>query len=163
MVASLASSVASVDEYSVKAAFIYKVALFVTWPEAARVETFGVCVCGDDPFGATLDRTMERLTVDHRPVVVRRLPDARAATAATCAVVWVGARRSGLLRDELAILQDQPFLTMGDAEDFADTGGVVELMVYGGRVRFEVNRSAAKRARLEISSQLLKLAHRVRE
>jgi hypothetical protein len=49
-------------------------------------------------------------------------------------------------------------LVVGESEGFARAGGVIGFTVEGGTVGFEVNRAAAERAGLTISSRLLKLS-----
>ena len=49
-------------------------------------------------------------------------------------------------------------LTIGDAASFTDAGGVIQFYLEDRKVRFEINLAAAQRAKLQISSQLLKLA-----
>jgi hypothetical protein len=54
-------------------------------------------------------------------------------------------------------------LTVGDSDGYAARGVIANFYLEENRVRFEINREAAVRARLGISSQLLKLARIVRE
>ena len=51
-----------------------------------------------------------------------------------------------------------PVLTVSDAPDFAAAGGIIGLRERTGRIRFDINQGAAKRAGLSLSSQLLRLA-----
>ena len=53
-------------------------------------------------------------------------------------------------------------LTIGESPDFLREGGIINLLLVGRRVRFEVNPDAAARAGLRLSSQLLQLAVAVR-
>jgi hypothetical protein len=52
-------------------------------------------------------------------------------------------------------------LTVADRPGFLEEGGVIELKLSGGRVRFDINLAAAREAGLRLSSQLLQLADRV--
>ena len=54
-------------------------------------------------------------------------------------------------------------LIIGDMQGFAEAGGMINFYLKKGRVRFEVNPGAAKKAGLKISSELLKLARIVGE
>ncbi len=58
----------------------------------------------------------------------------------------------------LAGLGSSPVLTVGDAEDFARLGGMINFRVEENKVRFEINPAAATRAGLRISSRLLGVA-----
>ena len=51
-----------------------------------------------------------------------------------------------------------PTLTVGESDDFIATGGMIKFILDQGKVRFEINRLAAERVKLRISSRLLQLA-----
>ena len=51
-----------------------------------------------------------------------------------------------------------PILTVGETPRFIEQGGIVNFFLENGKVRFEINRSAAERSGLRISSRLLQLA-----
>ena len=61
----------------------------------------------------------------------------------------------------MANLRNAPVLTVGEADDFLLSGGIIRFCLDGKKVRFEINREAAEFARLRISSQLLLLAKNV--
>ena len=52
---------------------------------------------------------------------------------------------------------------MGEFDRFAQRGGVLRLRLQDNMVRFEVNIDAAERARLQISSKILKLGTIIRD
>jgi hypothetical protein len=54
-------------------------------------------------------------------------------------------------------------LLVGDSERFANRGGAIGFQIEDKKVHFEINPEAAKRAGLELSSQLLKLARIVKD
>jgi hypothetical protein len=53
-------------------------------------------------------------------------------------------------------------LTVSDDQKFLDQGGIVRLRQVDGRLRFDIDAGAARRAGLRISSQMLQLAATVR-
>jgi len=55
-----------------------------------------------------------------------------------------------------------PVLTIGQCVQFTRLGGVSALIREGGRYQFQINREAAERAGLKVSSKLLRLATVVR-
>ena len=73
--------------------------------------------------------------------------------------VWP-TRRSA---DGLDAIRTLPVLTVSDGKGFASAGGIIELYVEDGRMRFAINVDAAERTRLRISSRLLGLAKVVRD
>jgi hypothetical protein len=149
-----------VDEYQVKAAFLYNFAKFVDWPTETfqRLnEPFTICILGEDPFGRTLDDMVAGKTVGGRSILVRRLPDDVGLRG--CQILFVSAphpkhspsvltganKQSGLL-----IVGDAGLATAGDT--------MIGFTMAGGKVRFEIDAASAERAGLHISSRLLSLA-----
>jgi hypothetical protein len=61
----------------------------------------------------------------------------------------------------VAALRGAPMLTIGDIDDFARRGGIVQMFVENGKLRFDINLEVAKRSRLQLSSKLLVLAAHV--
>lgn len=150
------------DEYEVKAAFLYNLLRFTEWPaEALPPSTpLAVCVLGGDPFEGALEAALRDKTVQGRALQTRHLhgaPEAR-----RCQVLFVAASERGRTRAILEALRGAPVLTVGESEGFARVGGVINFVVEGGRLRFEVNPDAAERAGLRLSARVLQLARIVR-
>ena len=53
--------------------------------------------------------------------------------------------------------------TVSDFDGFASLGGVAQLFIENGKVRFAINPASALRARLQISSKVLALAKLVKD
>jgi len=147
---------ASAGEYQVKAAFLYNFARFVDWPNrSGATASVTICILGDDPFGGDINVIVGK-PVGDRKLQVRRL--ASASGAADCQILFVSGSESPDLGRALGAIKGRPVLTVADTPGFAERGVVINLYVDQGKVRFEINVDAAKRAQLDISSQLLKLA-----
>jgi YfiR/HmsC-like len=146
-------------EYQVKAAYLYNFAKFVDWPatSADAGKPFVIGVLGRDPFGRVLDETVEGKTVRGRAVAVRRV--ASPAEARECDEIFIGEIRH--LPEILQALRGRSVLIVGETVDFVLEGGMIGLVKEDNKVRFEVNTTAAEKARLRVSSQLLRLARRV--
>lgn len=147
------------DELRLKAAFVYRFPQFVEWPEDVLngAQTLDICVASPNPFGATLEQLVEGESLDGRQLNVRHLR--RNAPADTCRVLYLPGEAVISYLERVA---DAPVLTISDTPQFLDLGGIIRLTVIDRRVRFEVNASAAERAGLRLSSQLLRLAVAVR-
>ena len=145
-------------EHEVKAAFLYNFARFVEWPPSAGAanQPFIVAVLGDDPFGATLDRTLAGKTLEARPIVVRRL--ASLDEAVRVHILFVGTSDRAQVARVVRTLSGTHVLTVGEMPGFAELGGMIGFRTERRRVRFDINVAQASRAGLKISSQLLKLA-----
>jgi hypothetical protein len=149
-------------EYELKAAFLLKFAQFAQWPPSAFSgrKTFELCVVSPNPFGDSLQALAISEPVMGLPVAVRVATDVPAID--TCHVLFVPTRAGGRkpLLDRARTL---PILTVGEDGAFLDDGGVINLRVVDGRMRFDVHAAAAQRAGLRLSSQLIRLAVTVRE
>jgi hypothetical protein len=150
-------------EYAVKAAYLYKFAPFVAWP--ARVfpsptSPFTICVAGADPFGPLLDDVVKGQKLDEHPIVVRRM--AGGEGAASCQILFIGHIEPQAAADLFHAVDRQPVITVTD-KSHGVSGGVIEFVMEGGRVRFDIDEAAAEAAGAPISSKLLGLAASVRK
>jgi len=146
-------------EYAIKAAFLYNMASYVTWPAAApggADEPFVIGVLGTDPFGAMLDEIAATKTVEGRKIVVRRFRGL--ADLAPCHVLFLTATEAKHLEPVLQKVGASPVLLAADTQGAATRGVHVNFFIESNKVRFEVNAEAAQRAGLRLSSRLLRLA-----
>jgi hypothetical protein len=148
-------------EYDVKAAFIYNFTKFVEWPASAFHDdhsTVRLCVLGEDPFGGSLREIAEGEVAGRRVTVLR----VRSMGApAGCQILFVSRSERERLPLILREVRDFPVLTVGDTRGFLEQGGIVNFVLDGSKVRFEISQEAAERAGIRISSRLLRLATRV--
>ncbi|OGS91456.1 MAG: hypothetical protein A2Z95_09200 [Gallionellales bacterium GWA2_60_18] len=143
-------------EYEVKAAFIHNIARFVEWPATApSSNTARLCLLGRDPFGGALE------VLQGKPIGGlgwEIVPLAPGSSPKSCRVLFIAASERDNLGGILDSIGNNPVLTVGDSDGYAERGVMVNFYLEGNKVRFEINREAATRAQLLISSQLLKLA-----
>jgi len=147
-------------EYEVKAAFLYNFAKFVRWPDdEAAGRPFVVGVLGQDPFGEALDRTFAGKTIRNRKAEVRRITAPEMAKHVQ--ILFVSSSERPRLAEILRSLEGSSVLTVGETDGFADRGGMIAFRLRDDLVRFDINLDQVKRARLIMSSQLIRLAPRV--
>ncbi len=147
------------QEHVVKAAFIYNFAKFVDWPNGALERPDSpivIGIVGKDPFGQTIDRAIQGKSIGGRGLVVKRF--AWDADLKGCQILFIGTSEKGKFGQLAGILKGAPVLTIGESPGFAGHFGIINFIMEDGRVRFEINADAAKRARLNVSSKLLSLA-----
>lgn len=147
------------DERQIKAAFIYNLANFVTWPAQSFEDPqapFRICVLGDDSLAPFIEQVVAGENIAGRPIAVERLT--APSNIPPCQILFVGEKARGILRSSLAAVADQPTLTVSDIPAFIHQGGMVNLVKKRKRLRLEIDPKAASRNGLIISSKLLKLA-----
>jgi hypothetical protein len=152
------------EEYRVKAAFLRNFPKFVEWPSQAfknPSEPFAICVLGKNPFGDALARAVSGGTVDGRPFSVLQIEDP--SPARICQILFISASERRRLHSILGELKGAATLTVGECDDFAEAGGVVNFKIEGGSIRLQINPAAAAQQQLHISAKLLSLAEIVKK
>jgi hypothetical protein len=159
---SVSAQTPPVEEYQVKAVFLFNFAQFVEWPHAAFGDDNSplvIGVLGEDPFGAYLDETVRAERVANRPLRVQRYH--RVDEISTCHVLFISRSEESRLAQTLASLKDRTILIVGDNDDFIQRGGMIQLATSQGKIRLRINVNAARAANLTISSKLLRSAELV--
>ena len=139
-------------EYRVKAAYLYNLVKYVEWPDETRRERILICVAGQNPFGAVLDDLVRNERIRGKPLAAEVILEPRS----DCDIVFTP--KTSNVAAYLRAAAGTATLTVGEAPRYLEQGGIVNFFSDGTRVRFEISRSAAERARLRISSRLLQLA-----
>jgi hypothetical protein len=153
----------AMDEYQVKAAFLYNFAKFVEWPAGVfktAKDPMLICVLGHNPFGNALEEAIGGKSIAGRALAYRQVSDSESAAA--CQILFVGLADSKHFRSLLENLKPMGILTVGEAPGFASDGGVINFKLDDGRVHFEINVDAAEQKQLHISAKLLSLAQIVK-
>jgi hypothetical protein len=152
-----------VDEYDLKAAMLSKFVKLVSWPEERLADkaTLVIAVLGEDPFGERLEQIFGKRKEDERKVKIRRV--ARVEELVEVHVVFVPRTEAERIKDLVAKTKQAGVLLVGESEGFAARGVAINFYTEEDKVRFEINPEAAKRQKLKISSDLLKLARIVKD
>lgn len=148
-------------DVQVKAAFLAKFGDFVDWPAGAFADPAApavLCVLGQDPFGATLDRAVEGQKIHGRVIVLRRVDLIDKTSGCHLAYIGGGSQDPALA---LRLLAYAPVLTITDQAP-EDARGVIDFTPRDRRVRFQIDDKDAARHGLTVSSKLLALALSVR-
>jgi len=146
-------------EYQVKAAFLFNFAKFVEWPSSSLPDPSAplrICILGRDPFGEELRNITKEKTVSGRKLQIDQVVDLRQAR--TCQILFIASSEKAQLKETLDALQGANVLTVSDTNGFLEQGGMINFVLENDRVQFGVNRKAAEKAGLKISSKLLSVA-----
>jgi hypothetical protein len=148
-----------ITEYQVKAAYLANFGRFVEWSTSVAVgksESFNICVLGQDPFGADLDAAIAGETISGVRVLAKRI--SRAQDAVDCRILYISSSEVSQWKEIQTALRTLSVLTVSDMPQFARRGGIIQFLLDGNRVRFDINLAATERVGLNLSSELLKLA-----
>ncbi len=149
-------------EYPVKAAFLYHFVEFVEWPRTRHPEpaTVTIGVLGRDPFGEVLDNAILNKIMAGRTLTIRRFATVEALEP--CEILFISSSEMSRLPQVLLRLRGAAVLTVGEADRFAQRGGMIGFVLENNRVRLDINRAAAESAGLRVSSKLLAVARMVK-
>jgi TonB family protein len=158
-----ASSVAQVQTasaYQVEAAYLYNFAKFTEWPKQSLPDgssslVIGV-VGGDGEFIEVLKGTVTGKAIGTHILTVKHLSptdDLR-----SCHLLFFPSSERKRIQAEIAGLGRASILLVGEEEGFLHQGGMINLVLENGRIRFEVDRASLDRANLHLSPKLLALA-----
>jgi hypothetical protein len=156
-----AAQTPTASDVAVKAAFVYNFAKFAEWPTRAAHAPIIVCVVGDDAIAAALVDTVRGKNINGHALEIWRPQEG--TTWRTCSVLFIAAAESRQSASDLGGIRTMPILTVSDGKGFSQAGGIIELYVEGGRMRFAINVDAAERSGLQLSSRLLGLAKVIRD
>ena len=150
-------------EYQLKAAFLLNFAKFVEWPPAAFAKADAPIVLGilgENPFGDAIEQMVRDKTINNRPLVVKGFRSSAEAT--NCHILFIATSEKARLPEVLKSLSEAKasVLTVGETDRFTESGGMINFVRQGNKIRFQINEAAAKSVGLKISSKLLSLAAR---
>jgi ribosome-associated protein YbcJ (S4-like RNA binding protein) len=166
-------------EYQVKAAFLYNFIKFVDWPKEKVTDPnapLTIGIIGKDPFEDAFEPLQEKAARD-RKVVIQRFegfveleksgkkkkdqPHPKSQDIQKCHLLFICPSESERIADIIASVKGHSVLTVADTQGFLESGGIINFIMEEQKVRFEINVTNARRAKLQIRSQLLRLAKRV--
>lgn len=147
-------------EYQIKAAFVYNFANFVKWPKSVfphENSPLRIGILGDDPFHGALAAITHDAKANGRPIELVHAQHIQPLL--DCQILFISASESDHISADLLAVSHAPILSVSDAKNFAEAGGVIGLFVEGNKVRFSINPAAAQEHKLQMSAELLSLAH----
>ncbi len=153
----------AMEQYTVLAALTLNFARFTQWPEQAFAESgdsLNVCLVGDNLVQQSFE-SINGKSVGERTIKIIYADRLRNLTQ--CHVLFISELAKNLVLQVFMDIKSHPVLTMGEDEEFMDAGGMVGMINKDGKIQLYVNLTAAKAARLNISSNLLRLAKIVGE
>lgn len=146
----------------IKAAFLYKFGGFVEWPDAAFAgpETpLVIGALGADALADELERVTAGRRVQDRAVAVRRLRPGEKPEGVH--VLFIGESQNARIAEVAAALRGEPVLVVSESASATSRGSMINFVVEGNRVRFDVALPPAEAGHLKISARLLGVARRV--
>ena len=152
-------------ETLIKAAYLLKFPLYVTWPKEAFESTSSAIVIGildDGSIGRVLERRAPKVTAKGRKIIVLRFKSLD--DYSPCHILFVPRSVDRNVQSAaVARTRDSPVLVVGHREGFAAAGGAINFYLdRDTTIGFEINRDVTVQRGLLIDARLLNLARVVR-
>ena len=114
----------------------------------------GEALIGKDPFDKALDEIVAGRTVKNRPVLIVRFTSVEQIT--NCQVLFISESERRKLDSIFDALRGRPILTVGDLRGF-ESRGMITLVKSNASINLRINPEAARQARVQLSSRLIRL------
>lgn len=121
---------------------------------------FTFCVAGDKAVFQQLDATIK---LQPKPVITAVIVVPPDGPFQTCQLLYLGGLDLRNARRVIESLHDAPIFTVSDVDGFAEAGGIAQLRLENGKMRFAINPAAAQNAHIALSAKLLTLATLVKD
>lgn len=146
-----------VDEYKVKAAFVYNFLKFTRWPASLGSKEPLLLGIPSSPEIKTAFAAIDGRHVGERHIKLRIYQSL--ADAQGCHVLFLPDTLDRALHNRLLTgTENQPVLTIGETPGFLAAGGIIQFLSQNNQMRFAIHLGDARERQLEFSAQLLELA-----
>lgn len=144
---------------NLKAIFILNFTQFVEWPSEnwiADDEPLVITVLQDKSLASILRKVVKGESKDNHPIIVKEINDLTELQSSH--ILFVGENYWNEATKVFSHTNGKGLLTVSDAVDFTENGGVIGFYLDDGKMRIQINRTAASYNRLKVSSKLLSVA-----
>ena len=147
------------DAYKFKAAYIYNFLQFIEFGNLKVSATYNLCLYTNKPVPAELEALSGRTLAEKNIAVITLTAP---SGIDSCHLVFFIGPNETPTNPNIKAAAKLGALTLGENEDFLNSGGMINFVLKENKLRFQVNLAAVKEANIEIRSRLLKLADEVR-
>jgi hypothetical protein len=144
-------------ESQVMAAMIFNFTKYVEWPADPRAANnqLTICIAGNNPFNDNSDLYQNKISKG-KTIRIRSISGPQEVQG--CNLLFIDQSEQAYLAAYLQQTSRSSILTVSNISHFAINRGIIGFFRMDDRIRFEINLEEARRSRLNISSNLLKLS-----
>lgn len=162
-VISITSSVAyssEIKEQHIKAAFLYNLYRFVTWPDRtppSPENPVQYCVLGSGEIDKLLEGTVKsRERTKKRAIAFKRIN--QLSEIEGCDLLFISDNSGIPLTKVFGEVKNKAIVTVGAASNFAKEGGMINLLQKNKRIHVIINMDVVDSSNLKISSKVKRLS-----
>ncbi len=164
----VSSEYKSIPEYLIKAGYLYKFFFFVQWPDDKQSlmepdNKIIIGILGDNPFGDHFKQIEGQIIKSmNKKITIKRFgPYKDGIKLKQCRVLFICSSEKDNFKKILSSINGTSILTVADIKGFLESGGMVNLVIIKGKIRWELNMTAIEQSGLKINSSLIQSAVRV--
>jgi|GEM_PF-2822028 len=134
---------------------------FVQWPSERNAKQRKIIIgmyC-DNSFYKQIDSVIKVRNRIQKKYILKKCKTL--SDAELCNILFIAKSEDGRIQSILQKINQLPILSVSDAENFCERGGMIKLYRQNKSVGFEINLDAAQQVGLSISSQMLQIAPRL--
>ena len=156
-----------VQEYELKAIYLYNFLQFVQWPDSqlslSKDGSVVIGIVGESPFGEALEELQANVRKNGmKPVrIIHYGPYHEGLNLRNCNLLFVSSSEKHNFSAIIADVMNAPVLTVAETESFLSYGGMISLVKNNEKIRWIINRPAVEKTGLRCSVQLLSIAVKV--
>ncbi len=136
--------------------FVYNFTRLIEWPSAYKSGDFVVGVIGSGSLSNELGTTLQGKRVSQQVIRFENYKDASEIT--NCHILVVPFGKSNELENIITKIGNQGTLIITEKNGMLDKGAVINFVIDGNSLKFELNKDAATKRGLTVSSTLEKMA-----
>ncbi len=150
---SIFASSASLE--SIKVAYIYNIAKFVTWQEKDSSSPFTICSYSNSSISKSI-KTLENQKIKDKVILIKN--DIKDNQLEECQILFISNNENSKLNKILDTTKKKQILTISDYPKYNTQGVIINLYEENEKLRFKINQEEAQNYKIDISSQLLWMA-----
>jgi hypothetical protein len=149
------------NEYSLKAAYIYKFSQYTDWSNNASTDSFRIVILDNEEIYQSIKKIAEVYKVKDQPIAVYQyqslakvLPD---SYLEKIHMLYADNSVGQDMVRKLCQSKSKSTLLIGENEDFISAGGHISFYREDNKIKFKINSSLINNNYFKINSQLLRL------
>lgn len=150
------TSLIAVDNAKFHSGFIYHFTKYIEWPADMRNGDFVIAVVGNAKIITYLNQLAQTKTVGAQKIVIKKCSSVAQAKGAH--IIFIDNSKLTNFDTAKSIAEHGNSLLLTAKNNYGKIGSMINFFEKNGKIQFELNQSAAKKAGLVISNKLVNLA-----
>ncbi len=144
------------DIHKFHSIFIYNFSKFIQWPSEYKSGDFVIGVLGNSPIKAHLESMAKNKKLGNQNFKVVSFKNP--SEIDKCHILYIPTEKSESLEECVNKVESSSTLIITDKPGLAKVGSGINFLIVNGKPKFELNKLAAEKRNLKVSTELAKLA-----